>query len=95
VLSLLIRNSLGGIQDVGGGRNLFSSSTKSPSGMSGVPGRSSSDLFYCKLTDILATTSPVDDMLKKLDSSSRVEMILYYVKAVKTPALRSSGMENN
>jgi hypothetical protein len=72
VLLLLIRKSLGGIHVVGGGRNLFSSSIKSPSGISGVPGLSSSDLFCYRLTEILATTSPEDEMLKKLDSSSLV-----------------------
>jgi len=63
VLSLLITNRRGGIHCVGGGRNLFSSSMKSPSGMSGVVGRSS-DLFCYSDTLIFACTSPVAEILK-------------------------------
>jgi hypothetical protein len=70
-----MRKSLGWTHDLGGGRNLFSSSMKSPSGISGDYGGSSELLFALSETEMCETTWPLADIEKKLDSSSLVEIV--------------------
>jgi hypothetical protein len=104
VLSLLIVNSLTGTHDFGYGKNLFSSSMNSPSLKSGVDGRSKgldASAFYAarfRETAIFDSISPLLCKLKMFPSSSFVQSTPLFSlpsSAVYTPALRSSGTQNN